>query len=371
MPSVNRCPMLGLKDDEHTHLAYASSSHVCYRTRKPTNVSIEHQMQFCLEREHINCPIFLNGGVQPGKIQKPLKSVAVPVAIPAARIEIEPETVAENALEAQNEENAFLPYLFSPRFARIWEITGVVIFLIVLLTAWWLFSNRDLFFPNHTPVQASIASTPKPTATATSTEIFLPDRALVAQLTSNPIVTDEAGSIITLTSTPSLTPSSTATPTISATMTATLTLAATELSCVAPYGWVLYTVRFGESLVYFANYFNVTIDYLMEANCTQSSILVAGQQLYLPWTPYPATKTPTRTATRTQSVSNPTATRTSTPTATFTSTQTSAPTYTSTPSPTTTSPMPTDTPFPTPTEFPSTPTVPAIPTQTPTETEGG
>ncbi len=354
--------MLGLKDDEHTHLAYTSLSHVCYRTRSPSKVSLEHQKQYCMEKEHVNCPIFLNGGIQQGRIQKPFKAGVAEVA---TKVEVAPEPVEEITGLPQDEEKPFRTILFSPRLARVWEITGVMIFLMILLAAWWLFSNRDLFFPNHTPVQASIATTSIPTAIITNTEIFLPNKAMVAQLTTNPIVTDDAGLIITLTNTPTNTPSPTTSPTYTATPTTTVALETTSsFICTTPNGWVVYSVRIGESFAYYANYFNTTIEYLLEANCMQSNILVAGQQIYLPWTPYAATNTPTRTATRTQVIIHPSATRTFTPSPTFTSTHTTEPTFSATPTTIPPTSAATDTPFPAPTSTP-------VPTDSPTESPGG
>ncbi len=342
--------MLGLKDDEHTRLAFASESHACYRSGKARAISVEHQRQFCLEKEHTSCPIFLNAGVQR---VKPARQVPAVVQKPENTFEpILTEDAGSDIGENETPYKDILGHLADKRYAHLWEIAGVTIFILILVAGWWLFNNRDLFFPNHTPVQASIVTTTVPSPTVTVTEVFFPNSELVAELTANPIVTGTSGTLIT----PSLTASPTSTNT--ATHTPTPTFSATSIICQAPYGWVSHTVRFGETLAYFANYFNISTNSLMEANCLEDSFISTGQTLFLPWTPYPPSRTPTRTSTNTALPSNPVNTRT--PTATLTAIPSNTPTFTVIPATTTDLPVPTEiTPTPTNTEE-------LLPTQTAT-----
>lgn len=351
--------MLGLRDDEHTRLAFASESHACYRTGKPKNISVEHQRQFCLEKEHTSCPIFLNAGV---KSRKPFTNhSALPIIPDITKVTdppVSPVPLEDVTLDAGIPEKPYPMPLAARKYAHLWEISGVVIFLIFILVGWWLFNNRDLFFPNNTPVQASIVNTAVPSPTRTNTDVFFPDGALVAELTANPVVQSTKDQLLTPTPTPTSTPSVTPTPSPTSSTFPSLTITPTPQICTAPNGWVLYTVRFGETLSYFANYFGYSIESLMTANCLESEIIVAGQQIYLPWTPYPPTRTPTRTRTSTAtnassastSTRTPTPTSTLSPTATFTytvlpntltPTQTfttipPSPTFTDTPNPTST-----------------------------------
>jgi len=386
LPSVQRCPLLGLKDDEQSRLAFASESHACYRTGKPKPISVEHQRQYCLEKEHITCPIFLNAN------QKPHRSISSfltkPQSTPATTLQNEknvltPETVAK---ESENSElvlplenvTDYLPIdepKKSSRFAHVWEFVGVLIFGLIIFAGWWLFNNRDLFFPNHTPVQAFIITTIHPTASATATEIFIPNSAHVLALTTTPIVTDTT--ITPLTPSPSVTASetSTLTSTITSTPSPSTTFSRTPVpsatTCSLPNGWSIYTVVYGDTFIYLANYFNTTVDALLAANCLSSTMLFPGQQLFLPGIPVPATRTstPTRTPTRTAIPATRTPTRTPTPTHTFTATFTftfsPTPSFTPTNSPIPPTSTPTDTP--TITSVPPTDTPTPLPTETPTE----
>ncbi|MHB8132794.1 MAG: LysM peptidoglycan-binding domain-containing protein [Anaerolineaceae bacterium] len=386
MPSVQRCPLLGLKDDDQSRLAFASESHACYRSGKGKPISIAHQREFCLEKEHITCPIFINAGLNPPK----------PIAVIPPKLKTEEQAVV--AATTQVDEKDEIPEEFSeepglqPRFAHIWEIAGVAIFAIILLVGWWLFNNRDLFFPNHTPVQAFIAKTAQISPTVTSTDIFVPNAAHVLALTTTPIVTDPSGVVVT----PSFTilPSVTATVTITRTRTRTVSPSPStspsrtptpdlpgstaSTSCSLPGGWTTYTIVSGDTLFYFANVFNTTVDAIMQANCLTSTTIYPGQSIFLPGIPRSSTATFTPTPTREEAhrTNNRTPTRTFTSTFTFTPLSTLTYTPSNTPSPTNIPPTATHTPTnitqtatPTPTEtftplpptdtpFPSTSTTP-------------
>ncbi len=125
----------------------------------------------------------------------------------------------------------------------------------------------------------------------------------------------------------------------------------TPIPC-GPYpGWVLYTIRPGDTLYSLAGYFNTTVWQLMVANCLPNSNITAGELLWVPNLPTPTYVTP------------PTRTPTRTPTATLTPTST-LPVY-----PPTDTPTPTDTETPTPTDTPTeTPTGTPSATPTPTST---
>ncbi len=377
MPSVQRCPLLGLKDDEQSRLGFASESHACYRTGKAKPISNEHQRQYCLEKEHITCPIFLNAGQkQPRSISSflPKPQHAPPVLAKQAPVTQIPEAPALEpeipalVLPLEQVED-YLPVYEpkkSPRFAHIWEIVGVLIFGLIILAGWWLFNNRDLFFPNHTPVQASIVNTVQPSVTVTATEIFVPNSAHVLALTTTPIATDTAGTptapsvTVTASGTSTRTTTNTASPSPSTTFSRTPVPSAT--SCGLPNGWSIYTVVYGDTFIYLANYFNTTVNALLTANCLSSTMLFPGQQLFLPGTLVPRTRTPTPSRTPTRTNIPPTRTPTRTPTPTFTDSPTPSftpsntpipPTNTPTDTPTNTSVPPTDTPTPLPTNTPT------------------
>jgi len=129
----------------------------------------------------------------------------------------------------------------------------------------------------------------------------------------------------------------------------------TQVHCGPPPGWVLYTIRLGDTLYSLAIYFHVTVADLMFANCLTSYRIIAGETLYVPNLPTPTyIVPPTWTATR-----SPTLSPTAMPSVTNTIPPTPLPTSTSTPTPTNT-----ETPFPpyTPTGTPyATPTVTSTP----------
>ena len=167
--------------------------------------------------------------------------------------------------------------------------------------------------------------------------------------------------------TPTPSPSATASPTLPFTPTITLTKA---VCGNPPYGWILYTVRSGDTLFHLAWAYGVSVYELQVANCMDgSTLLLAGSRIYVPnvatlaFSPTPAT--PTITPSRTLSpVYSPTPTQTAIHTMTLTSTHTIIMTATGT-----FTAIPTDTTIPanttTPTEIPTGTSAPA-PTVAPT-----
>lgn len=115
----------------------------------------------------------------------------------------------------------------------------------------------------------------------------------------------------------------------------------TRVPCGAPYNWIIYIVRPGDTLYRLSLDYGITVAELQRANCMGTSILLqAGRRIYVPpWaahTPlptFPMLETPTDTMTNTPEIIIPTFTPTEPPTI-----------------------MPTEIPSETPTEIPTTST---------------
>lgn len=94
------------------------------------------------------------------------------------------------------------------------------------------------------------------------------------------------------------TPTATLPPVPTVEPSATRMATSTFIPCVPrpPYGWVPYTVQYGDTLSKLSRDFNVSVSQLMIVNCLVSDRILAGQVLYVPYVP---TRTPTRTPTST------------------------------------------------------------------------
>ena len=142
---------------------------------------------------------------------------------------------------------------------------------------------------SHTDVAEWLGANPE------ATKVVVPLTQTVAAGKDTPL--PEA---ITLTPTPTATFGPSATPTVSPTPTKTLL----AVDCGPPSGWVLHTVREGETLDSISALYRVTVAELQKANCRgEMTFIVPGEKFYVPNV---ATSTPTKTPT-------PTATFTSTP----------------------------------------------------------
>jgi len=158
------------------------------------------------------------------------------------------------------------------------------------------------------------------------------------------------------------TETNTSTPTVTPTPRPTNTRRPTRTPVVCsepPAGWVSYTIRSGDTLYSIATAHGISVSTLMSANCLTSTIIHAGDTLWVPNVP---TRTPRPTNTTIPTSTPAPSTSTSTPP----SAPTSTPTNTATDTPTPTTPAPTNTPT-----WTSTPLPPAnTPTPTPTDTPG-
>ena len=315
-------------------MTFATESHHCYRLAKHKAIPVDHQLQYCLNENHIRCPIFLSGDRLFPKVAKAAVTVPSPARTPQR------------------------PSI--PKSVVKWVI-AVAAILVFAFVSWWVFAKTDIFTRTDPPVQASGDLPPGVTPTITRTLMeFSPNLTLVYELTAEAIATSSPQPLQKIPVTGEASSTVTKTPTTTRTETPTSTPSPTAIACSLPDGWIVYTVKFWDNLYWLSLSVRTSMDYLMEVNCLNSQILYVGQELFLPYYPAKATSTPTKSPTPTRTNPPPTSTYTRTPTATPTRTPTRASTNTPTPTPT-------DTPTPTPTNMPTnTPT--NTPTQTPTDT---
>lgn len=330
MPAVRRCPSLGLNDDKDTCMTFATESHHCYRLAKHKAVPLDHQYQYCLNENHIRCPIFLSGDRLFPKVAR-TQATATPVNRTPLRLSI-------------------------PKSAIKWAIVMAAI-LMLAFASWWAIANTDIFTRPDPPVQASGDLPPGVTPTITRTLMeFSPNLTMIYELTTVATVT-QLSQAIPVTGEASTTP----------TETPTTTPSPTAVACTLPDGWVVYTVKLWDNLYWLSLSVRTSMEYLMEVNCLTSTTLVVGQELYLPYYPPKASFTSTKSPTPTRTNIPPTRTYTRTYTTTATRTPTPTSTFTASLLPPTSTPLPTDIPAETPTNTPE-PTSTPEPTATDTET---
>lgn len=149
----------------------------------------------------------------------------------------------------------------------------------------------------HTaPATPTLTATQRPTLTNTPTHTSSPTPTHTPTSTNTSVPT--ATATLTATSTPTPAPSSTPTPTLTRTPTTAPTSApantATAVVCVAPFGWLTYTVQPGNTLASIAEASGTTVTELRTANCLPASASVRiGDRLYVPRLPLFVTPMPT------------------------------------------------------------------------------
>jgi len=278
LPSVGRCPSLGMDDDNDTCMTFATEVHHCYRLAQNRPVPLNHQNQYCLDENHIRCPIFLRG------------NRLFPTVAGTQGISTKPYRAPMRK-----------PLPKSVYFA----MAGFAVLFVVVITGWWLATRTDFFTRPDPPVQAFSDLPPGVTPTATRiTSTFMPKLTLLYDLTAQPTdgVAEELLENIPVTGEVdnSITPSPT-----------------TREACSLPDGWVVYTVKQWDTLYWLSLSVDSTVAEIAEVNCLTSEDLTVGQEIYLPSMPPEATFTPLSSLTPTKTKRPPTATGTMTLTSTL------------------------------------------------------
>ncbi|MGC9336155.1 MAG: LysM peptidoglycan-binding domain-containing protein, partial [Anaerolineae bacterium] len=124
--------------------------------------------------------------------------------------------------------------------------------------------------------------TPRPSATRPGAETPPPPT-----LEEEPSITTMPEGETAVAATPERGLTVAATPEVALVIPVKLRLAPTQTStppllCTRPPGWIIYTVRRGDTLATLAARAGTTTLDLMQANCLSTSALVAGQRIYLP-----------------------------------------------------------------------------------------
>jgi hypothetical protein len=167
--------------------------------------------------------------------------------------------------------------------------------------------------PSWTPPPTSVAEEPTQTALPSATRTALPEPTATFTATDTPThvpptATDRPTHTATPSPTASATPTATVTPSVTATATPTdrpthtatpspttppntpyiTATDANEGVCIAPFGWVLYTVETNTTLAEVAEMTGSTVLALRSANClTDVQQVAAGNQLFVPRLPLP------------------------------------------------------------------------------------
>lgn len=340
------CPFLGQGGDAKTSFAYPTPRNLCYQVTPATTVKAQKQQAYCLTEQHVHCPLYQ----QSSAVGLPSKKGAFLMGLR--------ELFSSSSTNTDSAGSSRGPSLEQLIILLIGGI-GFLVILLVLLAGWrnreilvGLVPTRPTVMPTSTEIlatptealAAALADTVTPTsspipatATLTDTPTATPNPTLTS--TPTPTASRTPSPIPTMTASNTPTPSATPTDTpIPPTATNTPTNTATPVLCGPPAGWIRYTVQSGDTLFNLSQRLGVTIAQLQFANCLGNSTrILVGQRLWVPFTPppratntpLPATATDTPTATATAHMTNtPVPTETQPP-----PTATIPPTATSTPEP--------------------------------------
>ena len=105
------CPYLGLADDADSHATFPTEAHRCYRLPNPTRIASTHQDSYCLNENHVSCPVYLGEGVPGATRQAP--AAALPGS-PAARGRAPQNVRGPQPREAAQQQQRTRPPLAQP-----------------------------------------------------------------------------------------------------------------------------------------------------------------------------------------------------------------------------------------------------------------
>ena len=275
------CPYLGIADDAETALAYPSQWNCCFRKGNSTSVSLEHQRNYCLATAYAGCPIYLQGGDE--------------VALEEPNSNAKKQTAVANN---QKKEKKSKPHS-SLKISRKKIIIAVGLLLGLFFLIWGVVWGKQLLDSNSISLFANPGITPTEIPTlmneiiiATSTlELLTPTSRVVVFLDPAP-AESLTTTVVVSTKTPKISPTSTEKTKNTKEATETPKPVITD-SCGVPAGWILYTVKQGDTLSSLSRALGVSIAQLQSANCMGSSTqLYLGTSIYVPFTP-PVVKTAT------------------------------------------------------------------------------
>ena len=275
------CPYLGIADDAETALAYPSQWNCCFRKGASTSVSLEHQRNYCLATAYAGCPIYLQSGDEVG-LEEPNSNS-------------KKQTMVANN---QTKQRKLQPHT-SLKISRKNIIIAVGLLLGLFFLIWGVVWGKQLLDSNSIPLFANPGITPTRIPTlineiiiASSTLELLTPTSRVVVVLDPPPAESLTTTVLVSTKTPEFSPSSTEKTKNTKEATETPKPVITD-SCGAPAGWILYTVKQGDTLSSLSRVLGVTIAQLQSANCMGSSTqLYLGTSIYVPFTP-PVIKTAT------------------------------------------------------------------------------
>lgn len=255
------CPYLGLHDDPGTSLAYPSAWNYCYRARPPVSVSIPHQMEACLKREHVDCPVYL--AEQEGALPSSLRGSST---VPAKR---------------------------HRKTRKSGSVVWIIILLVATLAGILLWQMGFLPLPSPpipTPGLVAVSTdVPSPTATiraawtnpalAVTVKVRTPTRR--ASQTPQGTISPPA-STSTLTRTPSRTPTSPPTQTAPPTLPPGTCGHALDVQFGTDYKFVIHRVVGGNTLDLFISKYETNLEAILAVNFSLHVPLWADEIIVIP-----------------------------------------------------------------------------------------
>lgn len=252
--NLRACPYIGLSSDASISRLVATSAHRCHRWATPQTVEKEHQVRFCLNEKHLNCPWF----VQPGGSFSSRREHYNPVS----------------------------------RKQRVAGVAGLLSVLILVFIAAKMFVWPAFFGENQEQAAGAV-----PAATATSAPAGTAANPTAGQ--AAPIAEAPSAQVAPeVTTVPTAAQSTTVPVVAQLAATATPTAARAEPTTTAPgststaqptpqatpsTGERIYEVKQGDTLYGLAIIYGVTVEDIMKANgLTDRASLRVGQKLVIP-----------------------------------------------------------------------------------------
>ena len=255
---VQLCPYLGLRDDVATHMAFTSPLNHCHRGRIPAPVVLGHQGSYCLDVNHVNCPVFIDGAGKPF-----------------------PRELRGRAVKSSE-------YTYPVIRKRSWRPWVFVLALFILLgMGYWLLEENGFLIAASTPTSFQLpldSKTPVPAS-------LVPSPSLPSVLTFSPEIPDPSD-------TATVTPFPTLTPTLDQTVTFSVTSQANTIpifqtptqvslhSLEMPIGpvqkYLIHQVSVGENLTGLATKYQTSVDAIMMVNIALKVPIRDGSVVIMP-----------------------------------------------------------------------------------------
>jgi LysM repeat protein len=257
------CPFLGLEDDPDTHTTFPTARNRCYKTRKPSQIALPQQVNYCLSQNYETCNLLQNNNLD------------------ATSPQITPGEIKTATIRSFFTNSLFFPI-------TVLVISSLLLFALLVYARmlWGNSFGMNIVISEFNRFVSTDYRIPTPTKIVTRTSTHLPTQLLSSPKNITPVnAIPVIPNIVTTTQTATQFVTNTTTAEqyfVAPTITVTPSLIDIN-KCPTPQVAISYTVKIGDTLSSISTQFKVSVGKIQLLNCMgESQTLYANTVIFIP-----------------------------------------------------------------------------------------